>query len=329
MPVAAEAFSPTDLSQMAAFSRGCIHSLRRHSYLDKSPVSPHLAFSTLQRLRTQLRSPRRFLSFSPSLSLAAKRRRPRPPPTTAPVNAHQAPPPQTQTFAEVLASRSSPTLLYHAPQHTAYILGSYTFGGFCISYAGVNLYTHYLFPPEDLPVWVPIAFGGVCFFMACFGTWLILGPSRIIRSLSAVPKTRASESPSLNIQIELLPVLPFFTRPRYQTLPPASVTLSNRLFNPLQSQHARAAAHSSRKEAVRAQEAEMMYERDHIMSAPFRHFSQACFRMVTALRRVWTKEGFTKMRVQGRTAVWRLDGNAGWMLDEGRAVDRLIKVKNT
>ncbi len=87
-----------------------------------------------------------------------------------------------RSFAETMALRPSPTLLYQAPSHTVYIVGSYVIGGFCLAYAGFNFYSHYLLPPEGLAPWVPIAFGGVCVFMTCFGTWLILAPARLVSS---------------------------------------------------------------------------------------------------------------------------------------------------
>jgi hypothetical protein len=83
-----------------------------------------------------------------------------------------------QSFTSVLGSRSSPTLLYQAPSHTTYIIGSYAFGIFCLAYAGYNFNAQYLHAPPGLAAWVPVAFGGVCFAMACMGSWLVLGPSR-------------------------------------------------------------------------------------------------------------------------------------------------------
>ena len=83
-----------------------------------------------------------------------------------------------RSFAEAMALKPSPTLLYRAPPHTAFFIGSYVFGFFCMSYAGWNFYMHYLYPPEGLATWVPVAFGGVCLFMVCVGTYLILAPTR-------------------------------------------------------------------------------------------------------------------------------------------------------
>ena len=82
------------------------------------------------------------------------------------------------SYAETLGLRRSPTLLYQAPSHTLYALGSYGFALFCFSYAGYNFHAHYLHPPPGLSAWVPVAFGGVCVGMACLGTWLVLGPTR-------------------------------------------------------------------------------------------------------------------------------------------------------
>ena len=37
------------------------------------------------------------------------------------------------------------------------------------------------------------------------------------------------------------------------------------------------------------------------------------------------KEGFIYIQVKGRNGSWKLDKRAAWALDEGRAVDRLVK----
>ena len=167
---------------MAAFSRGCslpcsMPSLRR-------ALIPSLRSSPLPRALL----PSRCFSNPSSLRLASKRLPPakpkhntsRPTPTFNRPALPRAPPPSQpfQNPITTLALSPTPTLLYTAPPHTLFVVGSYFFGTFCISYAAYNFHAHYLHPPPDLAFWVPVAFGMICFGMSCLGTWLLLGPAR-------------------------------------------------------------------------------------------------------------------------------------------------------
>ena len=80
-----------------------------------------------------------------------------------------------KSFSDVLAARSSPTLLYQASAPLLYITGCYILSGFCFFYAGWNFYAIYLNPPETLGSWLPIMIGGVCVGMAFFGAWVLFG----------------------------------------------------------------------------------------------------------------------------------------------------------
>ena len=80
-----------------------------------------------------------------------------------------------QSFADTLALRASPTLLYQAPSPAVYITGCFLLGGFCFTWAAINFYSHYLYPADDVPAWAPVFVGGVCVAMVAFGTWSTLG----------------------------------------------------------------------------------------------------------------------------------------------------------
>ena len=66
-------------------------------------------------------------------------------------------------------------------------------------------------------------------------------------------------------------------------------------------------------------------ERSRILTLPFRQASYWIWRAFQALKRVWSKEGFIYVQIKGRNGIWKLDQNAAWMLDDGRALDRLVK----
>ncbi|KAI9800196.1 MAG: hypothetical protein M1825_004180 [Sarcosagium campestre] len=228
---------------------------------------------------------------------------------------------QFRTIADILAARSSPTILYQAPSHSAYIIGSYVSGFFCLSYAGYHFIAHYMQPPPDLPGWVTAAFGIVCFGMTCMGTWLLLAPSKLIRSIAAVP-IRTSP-PSVKVEIGLRRWLPIpFLKPRVVHALPAKLSLNPRL-------HVPAPPRPRPSDVLREEQRQLEYEREHLFSAPFRHFGQALKHGFNATRRVWTREGFSHVRVQGQKGIMKLDRQGGWALDEGKALDRLLNVKTS
>lgn len=78
-----------------------------------------------------------------------------------------------RSFAEKLAGRQSPTLLYQASSHKGFTMGSYALGAFCWAYAGINFFNEYLHPPAGVMSWIPIMFGTLCVIMTGFGTWFI------------------------------------------------------------------------------------------------------------------------------------------------------------
>lgn len=155
----------------------------------KAPLSlPELAINVSKR-SIQCRSQSRFFSRSTLFQLASKKapkarppaklpatQRPPSSPTTLPKStALQGPAAQYRSFADTLALRSSPTLLYQSPTQVAFTVASYAFGGFCLVWAGWNFWSTYLYAPEGLSQWVSVGMGGLCFAMSCFGAWIILG----------------------------------------------------------------------------------------------------------------------------------------------------------
>lgn len=97
------------------------------------------------------------------------------PKPVGPTSLPRLPPKAYGSFADTLALRSSPILLYQSPSHAVYITGCWMLGGFCMTYATFNFYTQYLNPIKGTPEWIPVLMGGVCVAMACAGTWAIFG----------------------------------------------------------------------------------------------------------------------------------------------------------
>ena len=317
---------------MSAFSRGC---LLRHQCAF-NPRILHL-FSSKSFQRTQ------FFSTSPLLRATKK---PRPPsaikkalpiakPSFTPPKAvpqHTQAAPTYQSYATTLAQKLHPTLLYTAPSHTMFMAACYTGSTFCFSYAIV--WSNNINIAEGLAPWVPTALAGVAAFMAGFGTWLILGPARLIKTITAIPKKANAIStvvgkvatPELQIEVELRKMfpLPFFPARKIYVKPEEII-----LPFPLAPPPPKALTLTEIRELRIAEEEEsrklLEYERSHIMTAPFRHMSRGFFQLFKAIGRTWHREGFMKVEVKGTR--YKLDVTGGWALDRGRALDRLAKVK--
>lgn len=150
--------------------------------------SPQIAINAFRR-STKCKGQLRCFSESIHLQLATKKaakvRPPSKPPMTHKHSSKAAnivisspprgPAAHYRSFADTLALRSSPTLLYQSPSIVVFTVASYAFGGFCLAYGGWNFYTTYLNAPEGLSKWVSLGMGAVCVAMSCFGTWMILG----------------------------------------------------------------------------------------------------------------------------------------------------------
>ncbi|TPX09801.1 uncharacterized protein E0L32_008992 [Thyridium curvatum] len=278
----------------------------------------------------------------------------RPPPVlpaTPSVAAAGAKLPPPRSFAEQLARKGSPTTLYEAPSHFWFRFSSFAAGAFCVTYTLINYWSMYIYPPEGLSWWVPHAFGVICTFMGAMGAYFVLGTSRVVRSVRAVPAAQALAShkalakkagaatPPLYIELAVARMVPFM-RPKTIVAAPDQVELPFRMADcRLDGARGRGGAAAAAEEPVltgrqqieakRAEEerrkAERKYEMDHLMTAPFRHAGQAMVTMWDGIRKSLTREGLAKVYVEGR--MYKMDLSGGWALDQGRALDRLVNVK--
>lgn len=332
---------------MSAFSRGCLFRRQSpftmrtiHFFLPSNRVPNTRFLSSSSILRAVTKTANTAKKTAPSITL--KQALPKGKPSFAPTPSQ---PPTYQSYAQILALKPHPTLLYQAPSHTAFILSSYVTAGFCFTYAVVAFWSNYLKAPETITYWVPIAFGVICFGMAGAGTFFLLGPAWIVKSITAMPPAalkaagavpsaaksvgngvvKGNGAPALHIEVELRKMLPLpFFPARKIYVRPDEVQLPHQLARPTSSlSPAQRAALKAQEEAER--EAELEYERTHIMSRPIRHMSRAFFELFQGARRIWTREGFTAIYVKGYK--YKLDVSGGWALDGGKAIDRLVTIK--
>jgi hypothetical protein len=324
---------------MSLFSKEC---------LSRQPFQASQALKQLFSLPRSSTLNARQISNSAILRAAKKVRAPKFPTTkpktvTSPTSKLANSQTAYKTFAEQLAEKTHPTLLYQAPSHLLFKISSYAGGFFCISYSTYNFWAHFLFPPEGINQYVIYAYGGIVVLMTALGTYLILGPARLVRTITALPRTARTTSqpiassrinsvtasipkPDLQLEIELRKMLPIPFFPARKILArPDEIVLAQPLAQPLPAGLTSEARRRIAEEEKQQLKALQDYEDTHIMSRPFRHFGRGAKTLYNTIARTWLRDGFVKMRVKGQG--YKVDVNGGWALDNGRALDRLATVK--
>lgn len=330
---------------MSAFSRGCL----RHQYALTSfrinTIQPLRFFNTTSLLRASKKS---------RPTARAKATSPLPPkPSVSPPTSFPSTSPSVYTpYANTLAQKSHPTLLYQAPSHLLFIVSAYTGAFTCYGLTVFLASTIIINPPPGLAEWIPYSYGSAAIMMSAAGTWLIFSTARCIRTITALPRKldqiprmvnrnmpRASAQskaivPAVEggaeseLQIEVVlrkmfPV-PFFPA-RVIYAKPGEITLSSQLSPPPTKNLSAAELRQMRLEDQARLEEEREYERNHLMTRPFRLMSRGLFELFIAIRKAWTRDGLTKVIVKGQA--YKLDVSGGWALDGGRALERLAKIK--
>jgi len=309
---------------MSAFSRGCF--LRRQCAIGAR---------AFQAPRTSCQP--RFFSSAPILRAAKvpKRAVPNGKPSYAPTNATATTPPPTrvyQSYANTLAQKLHPTLLYQAPSSTMFMVTSYGVAFILMACGGYAIFA-YNEPREDLSIWVQYAFAVVGLTTGGMASYFILGPSMMIKSISAIPRNVARTLvtpaaggfiPELQLEVEVKRMLPFlpakkiYVQPQELVLPiPLGPTAAQRL-TPAEIRQM-----AAEKKVQREQDLE--YQRNHLMTLPFRQMNKAFVSLFQNTRRALVKEGFLKVQVKHST--YKLDITGGWALDNGKSLDRLVGLK--
>lgn len=81
--------------------------------------------------------------------------------------------PSYTPFAQSLANRPSPTLLYQVHSQTNFTVGCYIVGTAIVVMAVFNFYTEYLHPLDRTYAWVPVIMAAFCLAMLALGLWVI------------------------------------------------------------------------------------------------------------------------------------------------------------
>jgi hypothetical protein len=165
--------------------------------------------------------------------------------------------------------------------------------------------------------------------MGAVGTYWLRWPSRIIRSITALP---ASDFRGLKLEIRTRKVIPFLSWKKTVVMP-HEVTVPDRVQRLIGAATRRPGTEKlSPKEQLllkayeeEKKKAARQYELDHIMTAPFRHAGRAIGTAARGMMRALTRDGFANVSV-GK-AKYKMDVKSGWFLEEGKALDRLVHIK--
>ncbi|KAK5018780.1 hypothetical protein LTR39_000786 [Cryomyces antarcticus] len=176
----------------------------------------------------------------------------------------------------------------------------------------------YIHPPAGLPWWASTGFASVGIGCVIFGTFLLIGPARLVNTITAVPVSGAASSPQLLLRIEAKKWM-LFVRPAVMEVPAGELALPERMVKKVFP-----VAERSERELRLAAKA----NRDHrsIFTLPFRQLSKVMFEFFAASRKMFaTRSEWVYLRVKGR-GNWKIDRYGGWALDGGKALDRLTMV---
>ncbi|KAL9601130.1 MAG: hypothetical protein Q9219_002729 [cf. Caloplaca sp. 3 TL-2023] len=236
-----------------------------------------------------------------------------PKPTRAPASSSYKP------FSQSLAERSEPILLYQGASNTIYMLGCYSLGllisGWSI-HSSRQIHNH---PPPYFNRFLRIMLYGVCALAAGMGALFIIRPYRIVQTIQALPVTSRGVR-TLHLQIESARVLPGI-RPSTVSVPASDITISHQLHADKYNGIPAEVLEQRRKEAEKFRK----LREGNFMTLPIRQLGFHVWKGFQALKKIFSSNPFIYIRAKGYQGSWKLGSEAGWALDEGRAIDRIVK----
>lgn len=104
------------------------------------------------------------------------------------------------------------------------------------------------------------------------------------------------------------------------TAVPKDVTISAPLYG-----HEKRLSANTAAEARRRLEKMRELNKTRILTLPFRQASYLTWRAYRGLKDIMSPNQFIYLHVKGKNGVWKIDQTAAWALDEGKAIDKLVK----
>lgn len=252
----------------------------------------------------------------------------------------------TSSYALRLAQNKHGATLFEAAPQRIFLASSYAAGFVCIGGAIVNLYYNVYNPPPGLGDWIPYAFSAVAVMLGLLGTNFALMPANVVRLIRVLPSAAVqaaagkpgaarpglvagSSSVSHKVQLEVLvrrlTPIPGFPLKRL-VVEPNDIIMKTRLFHPKKAEPTEIEKMRMGREWEKRKKEQMQYNKDHLMTAPFRDGAWAMGQFFTAIRRGLTGEGFAPVEIKG--GKYKLDIVRGYALEDGRALDRIVRIES-
>jgi hypothetical protein len=155
--------------------------------------------------------------------------------------------------------------------------------------------------------------------------WLFL-----IRVLPATAKSTAAKPntygpPKVQLEILARRVAPIPGLPlKRMVVNPQDIVMKARMYNPAPTPTEIEKLRVNRQWADR-KKAQKEYDDLHRMTVPFRDAKWAFSTIMRSIRRGLTGEGFAPIEIEGKRL--KLDITNGFVLDDGRALDRIVKIE--
>lgn len=111
--------------------------------------------------------------------------------------------------------------------------------------------------------------------------------------------------------------------PQSVSVPSADVSISSPLFTGNDDQILAEMAELQR----RKERANAFDNNGGLLTLPVRQASYWMGRSIAAVKKALFNEGFLKLHLKGRNITWKLEKDADWALDDGQALDKLVKIR--
>ncbi|KAL8812309.1 MAG: hypothetical protein Q9223_000106 [Gallowayella weberi] len=222
-----------------------------------------------------------------------------------------------KSFTQTLAERSEPVLLYQSASHTIYMAGCYGLGFLILAYIVHVIPMIKIWTPTGYGRYLKIAYNGMLAIASGVSMVLIMKPYRIIQSIQAIPVLQKGSQRTLHLQIESIRMFPGI-KPKTVSIPIHDVRLP--LFQE------RSNAELFRLAEARRIDAEKIrgLRQGNYMLLPLRQLGFHLSKGFRDLKHAFTKNPFVYLHAKGFNRSWKLDRGAGWVLDDGRALDRIM-----
>ncbi|EEY22645.1 conserved hypothetical protein [Verticillium alfalfae VaMs.102] len=303
---------------MAACSRGLALGVALRGPLSsaRQPFSTSRTFTTLSCFQAAARksAPARLAVNKPTRILPSKATS-TPKPTAAPRAAAATPLPSAATTTNPLllqlARSPSPTILYESASHFWMKATAWTTTSACYAAAVANWY---LTAPADAAWFVPNVYTMTCVALAGMGSFFVFGAANIVRAVRAVPTaTLVGRALPPGVNPRLTPVmLEVAVKPS---------TLRRRLFEPRVTRGKLRSIGTGK----RPPQGKVGADKQRLLTMPFRDAWRGAKMAWEGVRRALTGGGFVKMTVGDRKC--KLDVATGWALDDGLALQKLVRIE--